>query len=85
MDPCTRRQLLANASLMAASGLAASATAQDKSAQPSQLKVLVAGAHPGDPEAGCGGTIARYVAQGHLVSSALPDPRRSGDFGQVAR
>jgi len=32
-----------------------------------KLKVLVAGGHPDDPESGCGGTIARYVAAGHEV------------------
>jgi len=33
-----------------------------------KLKVIVAGAHPGDPESGCGGTIARYVDLGHDVA-----------------
>lgn len=33
----------------------------------SKLKVLVAGAHPDDPESGCGGTIARYADLGHDV------------------
>jgi LmbE family N-acetylglucosaminyl deacetylase len=32
-----------------------------------QLKVVVTGGHPGDPEYGCGGTIARYVEEGHEV------------------
>jgi LmbE family N-acetylglucosaminyl deacetylase len=32
-----------------------------------KLKILVTGAHPDDPETGCGGTIARYVAEGHEV------------------
>ena len=32
-----------------------------------KLKVLVTGAHPGDPEYGCGGAIARFAAQGHSV------------------
>jgi LmbE family N-acetylglucosaminyl deacetylase len=32
-----------------------------------KLKVLVTGAHPGDPEYGCGGAIARYAALGHAV------------------
>ena len=32
-----------------------------------RLKVIVAGGHPGDPEYGCGGTIARYVDLGHEV------------------
>jgi N-acetylglucosamine malate deacetylase 1 len=32
-----------------------------------KLKVIVAGGHPGDPEYGCGGTIARYSNLGHEV------------------
>lgn len=32
-----------------------------------KLKVVVAGGHPGDPEYGCGGTIARYTELGHEV------------------
>jgi LmbE family N-acetylglucosaminyl deacetylase len=32
-----------------------------------RLKVLVAGGHPGDPECGCAGTIARYASLGHEV------------------
>jgi LmbE family N-acetylglucosaminyl deacetylase len=30
-------------------------------------KVIVTGGHPGDPEYGCGGTIARYTELGHEV------------------
>jgi LmbE family N-acetylglucosaminyl deacetylase len=33
-----------------------------------KLKIVVTGGHPGDPEAGCGGTIARYTAHGHEVT-----------------
>ena len=32
-----------------------------------KLKVIVTGGHPGDPECGCGGTIARYTDLGHDV------------------
>src|ERR1700722_1425387 len=32
-----------------------------------KLRVVVTGGHPGDPEYGCGGTIARYTDQGHEV------------------
>src|SRR3954454_13029436 len=32
-----------------------------------RLKVVVTGGHPGDPEYGCGGTIARYADLGHEV------------------
>lgn len=34
----------------------------------SRLKIVVTGGHPGDPEYGCGGTIARYADQGHDVA-----------------
>jgi LmbE family N-acetylglucosaminyl deacetylase len=32
------------------------------------LKIVVAGGHPGDPECGCAGTVARYVDLGHEVA-----------------
>jgi N-acetylglucosamine malate deacetylase 1 len=32
------------------------------------LHIVVAGGHPGDPEYGCGGTVARYTALGHSVT-----------------
>jgi LmbE family N-acetylglucosaminyl deacetylase len=32
-----------------------------------KMKVMVAGGHPGDPEYGCGGTIARLTNLGHEV------------------
>lgn len=31
------------------------------------LKIVVTGGHPGDPECGCAGTIARYTDLGHSV------------------
>lgn len=38
-------------------------------AQPTRrLKVIVAGGHPGDPEYGCGGTIARFTDRGDDVA-----------------
>jgi N-acetylglucosamine malate deacetylase 1 len=36
-------------------------------ARAGHLKIVVAGGHPGDPECGCGGTIARYSDLGHEV------------------
>jgi LmbE family N-acetylglucosaminyl deacetylase len=36
-------------------------------ALPRKLKVIITGGHPGDPEYGCGGTIARYTDLGHEV------------------
>ncbi len=35
---------------------------------PRKLKIVVTGGHPGDPECGCGGTIARYTDAGHEVT-----------------
>jgi N-acetylglucosamine malate deacetylase 1 len=32
-----------------------------------RIKVVVVGAHPDDPESGCGGTISRYADLGHEV------------------
>jgi N-acetylglucosamine malate deacetylase 1 len=50
-------------------GLPAAEPAVDPtSPKPSQrLKVVVTGGHPGDPEYGCGGTMARYADLGHEV------------------
>jgi LmbE family N-acetylglucosaminyl deacetylase len=33
-----------------------------------RLTVVCVGAHPDDPESGCGGTLARYAALGHAVT-----------------
>ncbi|MEO7142248.1 MAG: PIG-L family deacetylase, partial [Bryobacteraceae bacterium] len=43
----------------------ARATAADRPV--GRLKIVVAGGHPGDPECGCAGTIARYTDLGHQV------------------
>jgi LmbE family N-acetylglucosaminyl deacetylase len=53
----SRRQLLASAAAL---------PLRAESARP--LKIVVTGGHPGDPECGCGGTIARYAALGHRVA-----------------
>ena len=56
----SRRQVLAGA---ASFGLGALGTA--RAAAERKLKVIVTGGHPGDPEYGCGGTVARYTDVGH--------------------
>ena len=33
-----------------------------------KLKIVCIGAHPDDPESGCGGTLARFTAAGHAVT-----------------
>ncbi len=60
----TRREMLG------ASGLAAisSGAVDERSADPAKkLKIVVCGGHPGDPEYGCGGTIAKLSVLGHEV------------------
>ncbi len=74
MKDITRRELLnRGAGLAAAASVGlplarAAETAQGGGVTPvRKLKVVVAGAHPDDPETGCGGTIARYSDLGHEV------------------
>jgi LmbE family N-acetylglucosaminyl deacetylase len=76
MKPISRRELLRDTVAVAGTatlGLplveAAGAGKPGEAEQPSRkLKVIVAGAHPDDPESGCGGTIARYADLGHDVA-----------------
>jgi N-acetylglucosamine malate deacetylase 1 len=46
----------------------AGSTAFGSFARPKKLKVVVTGGHPGDPEYGCGGTVAKYSDLGHEVT-----------------
>jgi LmbE family N-acetylglucosaminyl deacetylase len=68
---------------MVASGLGVLGAAEQKPQEPEppkrKLKVIVAGGHPGDPEYGCGGTIARYSDMGHDVVLLYLN---QGDWGQ---
>ncbi len=62
MTGLSRRAVLG----MAAAGVSASGAAQWTPPLPNRkLKAVFAGGHPGDPEYGCGGTIARYTQSGH--------------------
>ncbi len=74
MDPMTRRDMLARAGLLS-TGLTTVAPVLTSAVQPApaqtdthKLKILVTGGHPGDPEYGCGGTIALYTSMGHNVT-----------------
>ena len=75
MKPISRRNMLSKTSWLGASvavGLPLATTAAEPlpsttSPTKPKLKVVVAGGHPGDPEYGCGGTIARYTDLGHEV------------------
>lgn len=72
MKPITRRNLLKSSGMAAgflASGLSGvSLNAKDNNQQHHRkLKVIVSGAHPDDPETGCGGTMIRLAEMGHEV------------------
>jgi LmbE family N-acetylglucosaminyl deacetylase len=74
MKPISRHDMLNRTGLLAAAAATTLPPAQTAAGQeagthePKQkLKVVVTGGHPGDPEYGCGGTIARYTNLGHEV------------------
>ena len=64
-DPDLSRRHFVQRSL----GVAAAAALPAAEGVPSRapLAVVCVGAHPDDPESGCGGTLARYAAAGHTV------------------
>ena len=70
----SRRAFMGAVSALGCGGNARAAAperkAQPKPAPPAppRLRVVCVGAHPDDPESGCGGTLARYAEAGHLVS-----------------
>ncbi|HEY4054539.1 MAG TPA: PIG-L family deacetylase, partial [Terriglobales bacterium] len=64
-----RRDMLVRTGL-AAGAAAAKAVAQTSSGvdhSSRTLKIVITGGHPGDPEYGCGGAIARLTTLGHEV------------------
>jgi len=44
-----------------------------------KLNILCVGAHPGDPEFGCGGTLAKYSDAGHAVTIVYLTRGEAGD------
>jgi len=44
-----------------------------------KLHIICVGAHPGDPEFGCGGTMARYADAGHAVTFLYLTRGEAGD------
>jgi N-acetylglucosamine malate deacetylase 1 len=49
-------------------GVSTRAEAPAQQIAPGSLQVVCVGAHPDDPESGCGGTLAAYAAKGHRVT-----------------
>jgi len=72
MNFFSRRKLLSNTGRLAAAAFPAIVNAGNpgpaaSTPQSHKLKIIVTGGHPGDPEYGCGGTIARYTDLGNEV------------------
>lgn len=82
----TRRTILAHAGV-ASLALAplASAVEVEHRDDKAPLNIVVAGGHPGDPEAGCGGTIARYTSAGHNVTCVYLTRGQAGIHGKSPR
>ncbi len=72
MRKLSRRDMLGRASGLGAAAvvglpLLGESTRRPDNISERKMKVVIAGAHPDDPETGCGGTAARYGDLGHEV------------------
>jgi LmbE family N-acetylglucosaminyl deacetylase len=68
MGRLTRRDAIAKSGLaMATTATALLPASASGGAERKRLTIVVAGGHPGDPEAACGGTMARLADAGHDV------------------
>lgn len=65
-DQLDRRGFMKHSALVAAAATLPLPTAAGSPA--ASLKVVCIGAHPDDPESGCGGALLRYAALGHAVT-----------------
>jgi LmbE family N-acetylglucosaminyl deacetylase len=74
----TRRDSLLAIATPLAAGLANSAPVPSR-----KLNVVCVGAHPDDPETGCGATLARYSARGHNVTIVYPTRGQAGIQGKT--
>jgi LmbE family N-acetylglucosaminyl deacetylase len=72
MMEMTRRQVLCESATVAAAAglsLAAADPAETRTETARKRKIVIAGAHPDDPESACAGTMALYADAGHEVVS----------------
>ena len=78
MFDITRREMIA----VSGAGLAVSGARGEEQAA-KKLKLVVTGGHPGDPEYGCGGTVARYTDLGHEVTLVYLNRGEKGCSGKA--
>jgi LmbE family N-acetylglucosaminyl deacetylase len=67
MQKLSRRKIIAASTLLGAAAMSGLAAEPLSSPNAARKKIVVTGGHPGDPEYGCGGTIARLTHAGHEV------------------
>ena len=82
MEKISRRNAL-KMSGAAALGMAAFPLAAENREPAKKLKIVVVGAHPDDPETGCGGTMILLAQQGHEVVSAYLTRGEAGIQGET--
>src|SRR5580692_3401652 len=70
MNPSSRRTFLNQAAAgLGMLSLAPSSLSAEEAGGAKPLKIVCVGAHPGDPEAGPGGTLSKFAAAGHSVAN----------------
>jgi LmbE family N-acetylglucosaminyl deacetylase len=86
MAQLSRRKLLAHsgASALGVAGTFTQRANATEEGKGPKLRVVVAGGHPGDPEAGCGGTMARLAQMGHEVTALYLTRGEAGVSGKTA-
>lgn len=82
MAKISRREMLEASSILAASLVTQPLGAAEINRK---LNIVVVGAHPDDPESGCGGAIALYSEQGHNVTVLYLTRGEAGIAGKPAR
>ena len=79
MTDISRRDALQSAAVLAAAGMLPAAANADAA---KKLKIVVAGAHPDDPESSSGGTMALYADAGHEVVALYLTRGEAGIHGK---
>ncbi len=83
MDAMTRRSVLSGSALALAGGIPLAAGQESGQAESrKKLKLIAFGAHPDDPETGCGGTMLAYADAGHEVVSMYLTRGEAGISGK---
>jgi LmbE family N-acetylglucosaminyl deacetylase len=83
MENISRRNLLKLSGTAALGMTVYPLTANEPGTSERKLKIVVVGAHPDDPETGCGGTMSLFADEGHEVVSACLTRGEAGIYGKT--